>query len=61
MLHVINTIVNCSLKAGLLNLTHHVTGVLYTTGKLQILLYITPSINIGGNILANYGLQHVSG
>lgn len=58
VLYVINTIVNCTLKAGLLNLTHHVTGILYTTGKLQIRLYITPSINIRGNILANYGLQH---
>lgn len=58
VLHVINTIVNCTLKAAPLDLSHHVTGILYTTGKLQVLLYITPSINIRGNILANYGLQH---
>lgn len=57
MLHVINTIVNCTLKAAPLDLSHHVTGILYTTGKLQVLLYITTSINIRGNILASYGLQ----
>lgn len=55
VLCVINTIVNCILKAGLPDLTHHVTGILCTTEKLPILLYIIPSINIRGNTLANYG------
>lgn len=57
VLHVINTIVNCTLKAGLPDSTHHVTGIMCTTEKLPILLYIIPSINIRGNTLANYGLM----
>lgn len=55
MLYVINTIVNCTLKVGLPDSAHHVTGILCTTEKLPILLYIIPSINIRGNTLANYG------
>lgn len=46
VLYVINTIVNCTLKANLPDSTHHVTYILCTTGKLPILLYIMPSINI---------------
>lgn len=54
-MYVINTIVNCTLKAGLLDSAHHVTGILFTTDKLPIVLYIIPSINIRGNTTANYG------
>lgn len=55
VLYVINTIVNCTLKAGLPDSAHHVTGILCTTEKLPVLLYIIPSINIRMNTLANYG------
>lgn len=44
MVYVINTIVNCTLKAGLPDSTHHVTGILCITEKLTILLNIKPSI-----------------
>lgn len=56
MLYVINTIVNCTLKAGLPDSAHHVTGILCTTDKLPVLVYIIPSINIPGKkTVANYG------
>lgn len=55
MSYVINTIVNCTLKAGLPDSAHHVTGILCTAEKWPILLYIMPSIYIARNALANYG------
>lgn len=53
VLYVINTIVNCTLKADLLDSTHHVTGILCTTEKLPVLLYIMPSINIRRKYLSH--------
>lgn len=44
--YVINTIVNCRLKANLCDSRHRITAILWTTRKLPIRLNITPTINI---------------
>lgn len=56
VLYVINTIVNCKLKADLPDSTHHITGILYTTENLPIQLYIIPSINIRSKCLCHLWL-----